>query len=94
MNSSHTPDGRQQAHQMHAAVPSVEVADHADTIGVRRPHGEMHAGGRTQVDSMRAELLEDAVVRAFAEQMQIEVSQHAAVPIRIVHVEDVTAVET
>ena len=35
-------------------------------------------------DAMRAELLEGAVVRPFAEQMQIEVGQHAAVAIRIV----------
>ena len=51
----------------------------------------MDAGGRTQVDSVRAELLEDAVVGAFAEEMKIEVGQHAAVPVRIVHFEHVTA---
>ena len=36
------------------------------------------------VDAVRAELLEGAVMRAFAEQVQIEIGQHAAVAIRIV----------
>ena len=76
---------------MHTAVPSVEVADHADTVRVRRPHGEMDAGGRTQVYSVRAELLEDAVVGSLAEKMKIEVGQHTAVPIRIVHFEHMAA---
>ena len=35
-------------------------------------------------DAVRAELLEGAVVRALAEQVQVEVGQHPAVAIRIV----------
>ena len=41
----------QQPHRVHAAVPPVEVADHADAIGVRRPHREMHAGRRSDAES-------------------------------------------
>ena len=37
-----------------------------------------------EADAVRAELLERPVVRAFAEQMQIEVGEHAAVAVRIV----------
>ncbi len=32
-----------QAHDMAAAVPVVEIADHGDAARVRRPDGEMHA---------------------------------------------------
>ena len=81
----------EQPHRVHAAVPPVEVADHADAIGVRRPHGEVHAGRRADRDPVRAELLEDAMVRAFAEQVQIEIGEHAAVAIRIVDLDRVIA---
>ena len=42
-------------------------------------------------DAVRAELLERAVVRALAEQVQIEVGEHAAVAVRIVDLDDVVA---
>ena len=42
-------------------------------------------------DAVRAELLEDAVVRALAEQVQIEIGEHAAVAIRIVDLDDLIA---
>ena len=42
-------------------------------------------------DAVRAELLERAVVRALAEQVQIEVGEHAAVAVRIVDLDDVIA---
>jgi hypothetical protein len=71
------------------SVPPVEVADDADAIGVRRPHGEMNPDGCAHADAMSAELLERAQLRALAEEMQIEIGQHAAVPIGIVDVENV-----
>ena len=83
--------GHQQPHRVDAAVPPVEVADDADAIGVRRPDREVHAGRRADGDAMRAELLERAVVRPLAEQVQIEVGQHAAVAVRIVDLDDVVA---
>ena len=61
------PGGREQPHGVDAPVPAVEVADQADAIGVGRPDGEMHAGGRADVDAVRAELLERAMVGALAE---------------------------
>ena len=76
---------------MHAAVPRVEVADDADAIGVGRPHGEVHTGGRPERDPMRPELLERAMVRAFSEQMEIEIREHPAVPKRIVDLDRVVA---
>ena len=89
------PDARrhEQPHRVHAAVPAVEVADDADALGVRRPHREVHADRRPDADAMRAELLERAVMRALAEQVQVEVAEHAAVAIRIVDLDDVAAGE-
>jgi hypothetical protein len=83
------PAGHEHAHRRHAPVPSVEVADHAHAIGVRRPHREVDAGGSAERDAMRPELVEHPVVRAFADQVQIEIGEDAAVPIRIVDLEDV-----
>ena len=88
------PAGREQPHRVDAAVPAVEVADHADAIGVGRPHARNATPVVVPtVDAVRAELLEGAEVRAFAEQMQIEVGEDAAVAIRIVDLDDVIAGE-
>ena len=40
--------GHEQPHRVDASVPAVEVADDADALGVGRPDGEVHAGGRAQ----------------------------------------------
>src|SRR5262245_56899998 len=61
---------------MYAPVPLIEVADHADALRVGRPHGEVHAGDVDNRPDVRAELLTGAVVRALAEQMQIEIREH------------------
>ena len=63
----------------------------ADAIGVGRPDGEMHAGGRADRDPVRAELLEDAKVPALAEQVEIEIGEDASVPVRIVDLDHVIA---
>ena len=60
---------------MHAAVPAVEVADHAHALRVGRPHGEVHAGDAADRHHVRAELLPRAKVRALAEQVQVEVGE-------------------
>ena len=69
---------------MPAAVPAVEVADHADAIRVGRPDREVHAGRAADRHRVRAELVVDAGVLALAEQVEVEVGEHAAVAIRIV----------
>ena len=53
----------------------------------------MNAGGRPDRDAMRAELLERAMVRAFAEQVEVEIGEDAAVAVRIVELDQVPAVE-
>jgi hypothetical protein len=80
---------REQPHGVNAAVPAVEVADHADAVGVGGPHGEMDPGRRSDRDAMRAEFLKGAVVGALAEQMQVVIGEHAAVAVGVVEFDDV-----
>ncbi len=72
------------AHRMGQPMPAVEVADDAHPIGVGGPDREVRAGGVADRQRPRAELLEGAVVRALAEQVQIELAHHLPVAIRIV----------
>ena len=65
-------------HHVHAAVPPVEVAHDADALRRGRPHREMHAARVPQRDHVRAELLVRPQVPALAEQVHVEVGQHAA----------------
>ena len=81
---SHTPLEPSDAHRVRAAVPAVEVADDADALRVRRPDREVHAVGVADAHRVRAELVVDAGVVALAEQIEIEVGDDAAVPIRVV----------
>jgi len=83
------PARRQQPHRVHASVPRVEIADHAHAIRIGSPDGEVHAGGRADRRPMRAELFERAMMRPFAQQMQIEVGEHAAVAVRVVDLDNV-----
>ena len=68
-------------------MPLVEVADDADALGVRRPHREVGAGRRADLQRVRAEPLEGAVVAALAEQVQVELAHHLAVAVGIVELE-------
>src|SRR5450759_494581 len=51
-------------------VPAVEVTDHADRIGIRRPDAER--GPVRVVREMRAQLVEEMAVRALVEKVQVE----------------------
>ena len=76
---------REVPHRVQAAVPRVEVADHAHPLGAWRPDGEVHAGGRADLPPVRTQDLEGAMMRALAEQVQVELGEHAAVAVGIVH---------
>src|ERR1700691_98451 len=73
----HFPDARARAgmHHMGVAVPMIEIAHHADTLGVRRPYGKSRACRAVAGAGMRAELLVNTFVPALAEQIQIEVGK-------------------
>ena len=68
---------------MAAAVPAVEVADHADPLGVRRPHGEAGAAHAVRRADVRAELVIDAPLIALAEEIQVRLAQCRQEGIRI-----------
>ena len=70
-----------------AAVPEVERADHADALGVGRPDREPRAGQAVEFGRMRAELVVDRVVIAFAEQVQVEVGELRREVVRVVLVD-------
>ena len=68
--------GNELAHRVGAAVPVVEVPDHAHTLGGGRPHREMHAGHLVDHLHMGAEFFVDVVVRAFVEKIDIHLAEH------------------
>ncbi len=70
-----------------AAVPQVERTDHADAFCVGRPDGEPRAGQAVEFGRMRAELVVDRVVIAFAEQVQVEVGELRREVVRVVLVQ-------
>ncbi len=76
------------AHRVGDAVPAVEVADHANRLGVRSPHREGGAGGRTEhtdvVAEMRAEDVPQAFVPALADEVQVEFAEGGQVTVGVV----------
>jgi hypothetical protein len=72
-----------QAHRMHAPIPAVPVADHADPARVGRPHREGHAVDAGQAHRMGAELLEHAQMRALAEQVEVERGERRGEAVRV-----------
>jgi len=63
--------GTVRAHRMHAAIPAVEFAHHADTLGIRCPEGESDALHAIDFNRMRTEHPVALAQLAFAEQVQI-----------------------
>ncbi len=80
--------GRMQAHGMPPPVPAVPVAHHAHAARVGGPHREAVAVHAVEARRVRAELVVDAVVGAFAEEMQIEVGQRGRKAIGILELAD------
>ena len=78
-------------HGVAAAVPMVEVADHADAPRVRREHHEGHALDILVPGRMRAELVVELEMRAFAEQMQVHVGQDRRKAVGVLHLDFVVA---
>ena len=79
------------AHRMTSSVPEIEIADDADALGVRRQHHEGHAVDAVERHRMRAELVVDPLMGAFAEQMEIEVAQDRRKAVGVVELDDIVA---
>ncbi len=78
-------------HRMSQRIPEIEIADHADRFGVRRQHHERDAVDAIERHRMRAELVIDPPVGAFAQQIEIEVAEHGREAVGIVEIDDVFA---
>ena len=66
-----------------ATVPVVEAADDAHTGGVRGPDGETRAANPQDLDAVRAEGRVDVPVRAFAEQVKVDLAERCGESIGI-----------
>ncbi len=67
--------GAERAHGQCARVPSVGVAHQRDAAGERRPDRERRAAHALVVDDTRAEPLPQPVVRALADEVQVELTE-------------------
>src|SRR5208337_692359 len=72
-------------HRMAAAVPMVEVADDAESLGIRSPHRKTDAPNTRMLDHARAELLIEPEVGAFTEEMQIKICKDGRIAVGILN---------
>src|SRR5947208_15150747 len=68
---------------MDPAIPTVEIANHADALRVRRPYREVNATGIADRAHMRGELIVNLPMMSFGEKMQIDLAHDRAVLIGI-----------
>ena len=82
MKSSQTPPLRARI-GCRRVSQSIEVADHADDIGIRRPHREANPRHALAVDQVRAHRVVALVVRAFAVKVEVEIGQQGREAVRV-----------
>ena len=75
------------AHWMAPCVPEIEIADHADPPRIGREHDEPHAGNAIQRHRMRAKLVVDSLMGAFAQKIEIEVAQNRRKAVGVVELD-------
>ena len=68
--------------RMRLRVPAIEVADHGNRAGVRRPHSKVGAWLARDGGHVRAQLVVNPVVRAFVKEMEVLLGQQAEVAAR------------
>ena len=78
------PDIGPQAHDMAAAIPVVEIANHRHPARIRRPDGKMHAVRPFMPDRMGAHLVKQAQMRAFGDEIVIHRAKNRPIGIGIV----------
>src|SRR5215510_227601 len=75
------------AHGVAAAIPKIEIADHADAPGVRGKHREGHAEHAVERHRVRTELVVKREVVALAQQVEIEIGQNRRKAISILELD-------
>ena len=83
--------GAAHPHGMSPPVPEIEIADHGHAPCIRRQHDEADAVDAFEPHRMRAELVVDALMGAFAEQIEIEIGQDRREAVGILELDDVVA---
>ncbi len=73
------------AHDVTAAVPVVEVADDGDAAGIRCPDGKVEAVDALMLDRMGAHLVEEAQMRAFADEIVVHRPEDRPEAVRVGH---------
>ena len=75
--NEYLPDatGRMQTHDVPPAVPIIKFTDDTDTRCVGCPYREASPAYIQQTGWLRTEFFEDLLVRAFCQQIQIEITQ-------------------
>ena len=69
----------------------LKVADHADAPGVWRQHHESHAFDAVERHRMRAKLVVEPLMGAFAEQIEVEIGQNGRKAIGVLKFDDIVA---
>ena len=72
-----------QTHRVAPRVPGVEITDHRDAAGIRRPHGEARAAHAVDGHHVGAERMRQLEVPAFAEQVQVDVAEQGSVRVGV-----------
>ena len=70
-------------HRMDAAIPEIEVANHANPTGVRRPNRKISAAFASDLAQMRAELIVEPLVIPLGEKVQIHLAHDRAIAVGI-----------
>ena len=78
-------------HRMPPGIPEIEIADHADPLRVGRQHHEGDAIDAIERHRMRAKLVVNPLMGAFAEQIKVEVGQYGRKAVGVVEFDDVVA---
>src|SRR5207302_9017933 len=73
------PDTRRLARleRRRVGIPLVEVANHADRVGIRGPYAKHHPRRAIDRDDVRTQLVVDADVSPLVEEIEVEVRQQA-----------------
>ena len=76
------PELAARSQRMRLRVPAIEVADHGNRAGVRRPDAEVGARLAPDRGDVGAQLVVNPVVRAFVEEIEVLLGQQAGVAAR------------
>jgi hypothetical protein len=74
-------------HRMPPRIPEIEIADHADPPRVGSEHHEGHAVDAIQRYWMRAKLVVNPLMGAFAQKIQIEIGQYRRKAVGVVEID-------